>query len=74
MGKTLRGFNDSSEYATYKYKPMFAIHFNSSDENATDFNTYLKNLTVMIYYNSSYTDYPHYFQQYNEEKITTNLS
>lgn len=28
----------------------------------------------MIYYNSSYTDYPHYFQQYNEEKITSNLT
>lgn len=28
----------------------------------------------MIYYNSTYTDYPHYYHLYNEEKITTGLT
>lgn len=54
------GYNSADDYANKTYKPLFAVEF-IGDETAGNFTSYLHNLTVMIYYNSSYTDYPSFY-------------
>lgn len=73
IGKGLIGYTSPSDYLNDEYKPMYVVHFDG-DANVSSFPEYLHNLSVMIYYNSTYTDYPHYLQLYNEEKITQYLT